>query len=129
MEGKQFANDLVALGVPVTLIADSAVTSVIRGVSLVLVGADSVLRDGSLVHKTGTRNIAWAAKRNRVPVYSLSETTKLSVQDFLGEQPNLSDLFDVTPAESITSYITEEGELAPGKVELRIKDLQNEVYS
>jgi len=129
MEGKQFANDLVAIGVPVTLIADSAVTSVIREVFLVLVGADSVLRDGSLVHKTETRNIALAAKRHGVPVYSLSETSKLSVQDFLGERPNLSELFDVTPAECVTGYITEEGELPPDKVELRIRDLQDGIYS
>jgi len=129
MEGKQFANDLIALGAPVTLIADSAITSVIPKVSLVLVGADSVLRDGSLVHKTGTRNIAFAAKRHGVPVYSLSETSKLSVQDFLGERPNLSDLFDVTPAECVTSYITEEGELPPDKVELRIRNLQDGIYS
>ena len=129
MEGKQFANDLVALGVPVTLIADSAVTSVIREVSLVLVGADSVLRDGSLVHKTGTRNIALAAKRHGVPMYSLSEISKLSVQDFLGERPDLSELFDVTPAEFVSSYITEEGELAPEKAERRLRELQKEVYS
>jgi translation initiation factor 2B subunit (eIF-2B alpha/beta/delta family) len=129
MEGKQLAKDLIAQGVPVTLIADSAVTSVIEKVSLVLVGADSVLRDGSLAHKAGTREIGMVAKKHEVPLYSSSETMKFSVQDFIGERPEISTtLFDVTPQELVSSYITEEGELAPSRVELRIRDLQKEVY-
>ena len=130
MEGKQFAKDLIALGVPVTLIADSAVPSVISNVRLVLVGADSVLRDGSLVHKTRTREIGIAARKYGVPLYSSCETEKFSIQDFLGERPEISPtLFDVTPPELVSNYMTEEGELAPSRVEMRTRDMQREVYS
>jgi ADP-ribose pyrophosphatase YjhB (NUDIX family) len=48
MEGKQFAQELIRLGIPVKLVADSAVDSIMSNIDFVLVGADSVLRDGSL---------------------------------------------------------------------------------
>lgn len=129
MEGKRLSKELIELGVPVTLIADSAVSSIIQNASLVLVGADSVLRDGSLVHKTGTRQIGVAAERHGIPVYSSCETVKFSTQDFLGERPEVpATLFDVTPAEFVSGYITEEGRLAPGRVEWRIRDLQRGIY-
>jgi translation initiation factor 2B subunit (eIF-2B alpha/beta/delta family)/8-oxo-dGTP pyrophosphatase MutT (NUDIX family) len=129
MEGKQLAKDLIALGVPVKLIADSTVSSVISGVNLVLVGADSVLTDGSLIHKTGTRNIAAHAKGHGVPFCSVCETTKFSTRDFLGEKPEISqDVFDTTPAECISNFITEEGELESKDVGQRIRNLLKEIY-
>jgi translation initiation factor 2B subunit (eIF-2B alpha/beta/delta family)/ADP-ribose pyrophosphatase YjhB (NUDIX family) len=129
MEGKQLTKELIELGVPATLIADSAVNSIIQNVSLVLVGADSVLRDGSLVHKVGTRHIGVAAARRGIPLYSACETVKFSTQDFLGERLEApTALFDVTSAEFVTGYITEDGPLATGRVEWRIRNLQKEVY-
>jgi translation initiation factor eIF-2B subunit delta len=128
MEGKQLAKELIASGVPVTLIADSAVNSILQNVDLVLVGADSVLKDGSLIHKSGTRDIATTAKNHAIPVHSSSESTKFSVQDFLGERPEPLTLFDITPAEYVSSYITEDGELAPLSVMQRIRSLQSEIY-
>jgi len=128
MEGKQLAKELIASGIPVTLIADSAVGSILPEVSLVLVGADSVLKDGSLIHKVGTQEIGIAAKKQGIPVYTSCETFKFSIQDFLGERPETSSLFDSTPPELVSSYITEEGELAPTSVEERIRSLQKEIY-
>ena len=127
MEGKQLAKDLVALGIPVTLIADSAVPTIIDSVSMLLVGADTVLADGSLVHKTGTKEIANAAKTHGKPFYSLCDTVKLSMQDFLGDHPRISTIFDVTPAEFVSAYTTEEGELSPEDGEDRIRGLKKEV--
>lgn len=128
MEGKELAKELIAADVPVTLIADSTVGSILDEVDLVLVGADSVLRDGSLIHKAGTRDIAVAAKEHGIPFYSSCESVKFSTQDFLGERPETSALFDRTPPEFVSSYVTEEGELAPANVEERIRGLQKEVY-
>jgi translation initiation factor eIF-2B subunit delta len=129
MEGKQLAKDLIALGIPVTLIADSAVSSILPSVSFVLVGADGVLQDGSLIHKIGTRYVASESKRLGIPFYSSCETVKFSTQDFLGERPEISSsLFDLTPPEFVSGYITEEGELAPDAVAGRIVELQKEIY-
>jgi translation initiation factor 2B subunit (eIF-2B alpha/beta/delta family) len=130
MEGKQFARSLIRLGVPVKLIADSAVDSIIPHVNLVLVGADSVLKEGSLIHKTGTREIAVAAKNNGIPFCSSSETAKFSTSDFLGERPQIPEgIFDITPAEYISNFITEEGQVSPGRVQDRIRDMQREIYA
>ncbi len=130
MEGKQLAKDLIALGVPVRLIADSIVDSIIPRANLVLVGTDSVLKDGSLIHKTGTKNIAIAAKKLGIPLYSSCETTKFSAQDLLGERPAIpQDLFDLTPAESVSSYITEDGQVEPRGVDKVMKDMLKEIYS
>ena len=128
MEGKKLAKELITYGVPVTLIADTSVSSILQEVDMVLVGADSVLKDGSLVHKVGTRDIGIAAKKHEIPFYSSCETAKFSTQDFLGDRPVTSTLFDSTPAEFISSYITEEGQIAPDGVERRIRGLEKVVY-
>ena len=128
MEGKLVAKELIALGVPVTLIADSAVGSIIHEVDLTLMGADSVLNDGTLVHKVGTHDISTVAKRQGTPVYSSSETAKFSVQDFLGERPETTPIFDLTPPELVSSYVTEAGLVAPTEVTERIRRLQKEIY-
>jgi len=128
IEGKQLAKELIASGIPVTLIADSAVGSIFQEVDLVLVGADSVLKDGSLIHKVGTRDIATAAKNQGIPVHSSTEYMKFSVQDFLGDRPEISSLFDLTPAEVVSSYVSEDGELVPSNVMQQIRGLQREIY-
>lgn len=89
LEGKQFANDLAALGIPTRLIADSTVHSIMADVDLVLVGADSILADGSVVNKIGTSAIGKAGGQSGVPLAVVCETAKFSTQDFLGE-PNRS---------------------------------------
>jgi len=129
MEGKQLAKDLIALGIPVRLVADSVVHSIIPRASLVLVGADSVLKDGSLIHKIGTEKIAITAKKHGIPFCSSCETAKFSAQDFLGEHPTPQDLFDLTPAESVSNYITENGQVEPAGVEKLMKNMLKEIYS
>ena len=128
MEGKQLAKALVDVGVPVKLVADSAVDSVMPDVDLVLVGADSVLADGSLLHKVGTRYIATAAHERGIPFYSVCETAKFSTADFLGEPVQTSNLFDVTPSQYVSKYLTETGVVEPREVESRIGLMLREIY-
>jgi translation initiation factor 2B subunit (eIF-2B alpha/beta/delta family) len=130
MEGKRLAQDLIALGVPVKLIADSKVDSIISNVDLVLVGADSVLRDGSLIHKIGTRTIAATARKSGIPFRSTCETVKFSAADFLGESPEVNEnLFDLTPGEFVSDFTTEVGRVDPSRVEERIRDMVREIYA
>lgn len=129
LEGKQLAKDLINIGLSVKLIADSAAKSSIRGVGLVLVGADSVLRDGSLVHKAGTRSIAEAADAKEIPFYVSCETTKFSTLDFLGEIIGVpGSLFDVTPARYVSKFITEIGVVETPDVEQQIRNMLRELY-
>jgi translation initiation factor 2B subunit (eIF-2B alpha/beta/delta family)/8-oxo-dGTP pyrophosphatase MutT (NUDIX family) len=129
LEGKQLAKDLVALGLTVRLIADSAATSIISDVDLVLVGADSVLTDGSLINKVGTEKIAAAANAQNIPFYVICETAKFSTLDFLGESVEFSkSLFDVTTSKHVTEFITEMGHLKSSRVEHEIRRMLRELY-
>jgi translation initiation factor 2B subunit (eIF-2B alpha/beta/delta family) len=129
MEGKKLAQDLVALGIPVKLIPDSAVDSIIPTVDLVLVGADSVLTDGALIHKTGTGTIAATARISGIPFHSTCETMKFSVTNFLGENPEITEnLFDLTPSECVADFITEFGRVESSRVEERIRAMVGEIY-
>ena len=78
-EGVAVAESL-ADEVPVTLCPDAAVAHLLgRGaVDRVLVGADTVLADGSVVNKVGTRAAALAAARERVPVHAVAARDKVS---------------------------------------------------
>lgn len=129
-EGKQLAKDLVNLGISVKLIADSAAASIVPGVDLVLVGADSVLADGSLIHKVGTKSIAATAKANNVPVYVSCETAKFDTNNFLGEVPEYStSLYDLTPNRDLSKVITESGSLDPNLVAERMRVMLRELYT
>ena len=129
MEGKEFAKALVGLGVPVKLIPDASVDSIISNVDVVIVGADSVLRDGSLIHKTGTNHIATTAHKSGIPFHSTCETLKFSARDFLGETPEFNkSLFDLTPPEHISSFTTEIGKLEPGRINERLKEFVKKIY-
>jgi ribose 1,5-bisphosphate isomerase len=129
MEGKELAKALVNFGVPTKLIADSAIGSIISDVNLVLVGADSVLKDGSLLHKVGTRSIAAEANKRGIPVYGVCEAMKFSAADLLGEPLRYSEtLFDITPGEHVSKFITELGLVEPREVEGQIRLMLKEMY-
>ena len=111
----------------VALHTDAAVAHVLatHEVDAVVVGADAVLADGSVVNKTGTRGAALAADRERIPFEVVCASDKIAP----GEDPHLesgppeavydgdADLevlnptFDVTPPDLVTAVRTERGVL------------------
>ncbi|MBO7205931.1 MAG: S-methyl-5-thioribose-1-phosphate isomerase, partial [Candidatus Methanomethylophilaceae archaeon] len=64
-QGILTVNDLAKEGVDITLIIDSAVRSVMKSVTKVFVGADTITSHGSLVNKIGTSQLALAANEAR----------------------------------------------------------------
>jgi translation initiation factor eIF-2B subunit delta len=129
LEGKQLAKDLIAIGVPVKLIADSAMNSMIPDIDMVIVGADSVLANGSVINKIGTSKIAEVAKEEEIPFYVVCESAKFSTADFLGEQIQIAEtLFDLTPGENISKVVTESGPIEPGEVERQIRQMLSQLY-
>lgn len=129
LEGRQLAKDLIGDGLSIKLIADSAVESAIPSIDLVLVGADSVLADGSVINKIGTKRIAGAAHEKRIPVHVVCETAKFSALDFLGEPSKIAEtLFDVTPNKHISKIITETGSIETREVEQEIRKMLSQLY-
>ncbi|HYS71899.1 MAG TPA: hypothetical protein VEM95_05710 [Thermoplasmata archaeon] len=132
-EGRRTAEELAAVDIPVTLVADALGPSLVRTADVVVAGADSVLRDGALVNKIGTYALALAAKAAGKPFYGACEVLKIdaahSSESFpapaarpgneLEPPPKVDAInvyFEVTPPELVTSYITDKGVYQPRKI-------------
>ncbi len=112
-EGRRLARELRRKGLRVRVIPDREGPRWLRGVDRVIIGADTVYADGSVVHKVGTRPLALCALHERVPVVVVTGTSK-GVLD--GPRPHhLPPLFDITPARAITEYWTDRGVMRGGR--------------
>jgi ribose 1,5-bisphosphate isomerase len=111
-EGRAFAEELRAAGLTVELVADADAPAKLADASLLLVGADTVFRDGALYNKIGTRTLAAAAADQQVPMIVACELIKLAPIDSAQAPPLPAEahaLFDLTPPELIDSVVTEDG--------------------
>jgi translation initiation factor 2B subunit (eIF-2B alpha/beta/delta family) len=121
-EGVSLARTLQRRQVPTRLIPDREGPRAVRGTTVLLVGADTIYADGSLLHKVGTRRMAEAAFRANVPVVSLSGSSK-----FLRRRPPRrlpgGGWFDLTPPRWVSAYWTERGALRPDQVGARLGGL------
>ena len=120
-EGRALADELTAEGLAVELVADEDAAHAVRSVDLLLLGADSVFRDGSLVNKAGTEALAAAANDAGVRVVVACETFKVTPFDASAEGPwaervEDDEQFDLVPAHRVDRYVTEEGALAPDEI-------------
>jgi len=127
----------------VQILPDSAAASLMaRGeVSLVIVGADRVARNGDFANKIGTYGLALAAQAHEVPFHVVAPLstfdpaldngaaipieerdpgevltlhgTALAVEGVGARNP----AFDVTPGRLVTSFVTEQGALKPPYLE------------
>ena len=83
-QGHITARQLREWGVPVTLIVDSAARRHLADVDHVLVGADSIAADGSVINKIGTSGLAVLARDRGVPVMVAAATIKLHPETLTG---------------------------------------------
>ena len=112
-EGRPFADDLMSEGLAVEIVPDEDAEHAVSTVDLLLLGADGVFRDGSLVNKAGTSDLCKAANEAAVPVVVACETLKLVPVE---ARPPREGAFDLTPAERIDRYVTEEGVFPPDEI-------------
>jgi ribose 1,5-bisphosphate isomerase len=112
-EGRTLADDLRAAGLTVELVDDPDAEHAVATVNLLLVGADTVFRDGSLVNKIGTAGMAKAAKKAGVAVVVACEVIKLSPE--APRDPG-EERFDLTEPEHIDMFVTEEGAFPPSDI-------------
>jgi translation initiation factor eIF-2B subunit beta len=113
---ESFQKPLIAHGITVILIPDSAVFALMSRVNKVILGTHSVLANGGLVAAAGTRVIARAAKVHQTPVVVVSGVYKLSpVYPF-----DFDSLIEYGDASKVLPY--EDGDLVE-KI-----DVQNPLY-
>jgi translation initiation factor 2B subunit (eIF-2B alpha/beta/delta family) len=121
-EGLAFAEELRGEGLEVELVEDDEAAANLEHASLLLLGADTIFRDGSVCNKVGTATMAAAAGDLGVPAVVASEVIKLApigpteaLEQIQGEQ-----YFDVTPAEDVDEIVTEEGAFASTEIAVLI---------
>lgn len=135
-QGHRTVTDLANIGIPVTLIVDSAVPLVMPKINMCLVGCDVITVEGVVINKVGTKNLALAANYYGVPIYVCGETFKMdpmTLEGFLEpiEERDTTELgfkykgvkgfnpaFDVTSGKLIDGIITEKGVVPPQQIAL-----------
>jgi translation initiation factor 2B subunit (eIF-2B alpha/beta/delta family) len=118
-EGRAFADEWRDAGFDVELVEDADAPSRAADVTLLLIGADTVFRDGTICNKVGTIPLAKAAVDAGVPVVVAAEVIKLAPVP--GSQaPELADiersLFELVSPDLITEVVTEEGIFPPDEI-------------
>ena len=134
-QGRITAKNLLEHKIPVTMVADSAAEFLISETSgkdlmmdLVILGADAILPDGSIINKIGSYGIALSCFYTKVPLYIACSLLKLdadgvitielrSEQEIWPHKPKnlriINFAFDKIPAQFITGFITEFGLIKP----------------
>ncbi len=148
-QGRITARELCELGVDVTLIVDSAARRYLGRVDHVLVGADSIAADGSVINKIGTSGLAVNARDRGIPVIAAAQTIKLhpdtltghtveietrdetevlddECRQEIGEITVANPAFDVTPPRYVDAIITERGQFPPESIVMLMRELFGE---
>ncbi|XP_027880732.1 translation initiation factor eIF2B subunit alpha isoform X1 [Xiphophorus couchianus] len=92
--GRQMAEALKKLNVPVTVVLDAAVGYVLEKVDLVIVGAEGVVESGGIINKIGTYQMALCSKAHNKPFYVVAESFKF-VRLYPLNQQDVPDKFKV----------------------------------
>ena len=140
MEGRTTAKAAAEKGMSVTLITDALAGHAMSEVDVVLLGADSIELDGSVVNKAGSSLVALAAHAAGVKVYVIGELRKISLHDkpvaleVGGAQEVWPDApsgvavsnvyFDRTPARNITGIILENDIVEPYQIRMTAHSMQ-----
>jgi methylthioribose-1-phosphate isomerase len=129
------AFELMAAGIPVTLICDNMAAVVMaRGlVEAVVVGADRIAANGDTANKIGTYGLALLAKAHAIPFYVLAPSTTFDLSLSSGREIPIEErpaeeitcgfgrrtapenvtvfnpAFDVTPSRFISALVTDKG--------------------
>ncbi len=80
-EGKILAEFLAEIEIATTYITEAQIDLWMPEADMVVVGADAVLADGSVLNKCGTNLMALSANYHNVPVYVCAETFKQSANN------------------------------------------------
>ena len=121
--GKITAEQLMKHQIPVEIISDENIRLRIAKADKALVGADSITVDGFLINGTPTLILAQAAKKKKIPLYTVCETAKFDTQGHTGETLKLEPGFDKTPLDLVTGIITEKGTMQPSLVISYIEEI------
>ncbi|XP_014854956.1 PREDICTED: translation initiation factor eIF-2B subunit alpha isoform X1 [Poecilia mexicana] len=110
--GRQMAEALKKLNVPVTVVLDAAVGYVLEKVDLVIVGAEGVVESGGIINKIGTYQMAMCSKAHNKPFYVVAESFKF-VRLYPLNQQDVPDKFKVRLTYFVCFYFNDFPSLYP----------------
>ena len=86
LQGRKTACELLDAGIKVIHVVDSAMRWAVRHfqVDVILIGADSITSDGTILNKIGSRLLALVAHEDNVPFYVASPLLKYNPETNLG---------------------------------------------
>ena len=144
-QGRITARQLLKANIPVTMVADSSAGFLISHYSgeelmmdKIIVGADALLADGTVINKIGSFTIALVAKQEKVPIYIAAPLLKFypyskikieqrSPTEIWPRAPKklkiINFAFDSIPAKYISGIICEAGIIKPTALKQTVKRL------
>ncbi|USZ67299.1 ribose 1,5-bisphosphate isomerase [Halorussus salilacus] len=151
-QGHITARELREWDVPVTLVVDNAARRYLDETDHVLVGADSIAADGSVINKIGTSGLAVNARERGVPVMVAAQTLKFHPDTMTGHTVEIemrderevlaldeeveingddggdgltveNPAFDVTPPRYVDAIVTERGQFPPESIVTLMREL------
>ncbi len=87
-EGVILAEFLAESGIRVNLITEAQIGSYIQKCDSVLIGADKILSNGSVINKTGSLTLAICAKYFNIPLYVVADSSKYSPSNLFSPPVN-----------------------------------------
>jgi translation initiation factor 2B subunit (eIF-2B alpha/beta/delta family) len=132
LEGQKLA-EILSKTYETHLIVDAALGKFIDHIDLVLIGVDSILKDGSIINKIGTYPLAALAKSSNKQVYVICDSFKYNLWSHYGIEVKIEEkpinevynkkvfsdslnvhnyYFDITPAKFLDIIISDLGVLS-----------------
>ncbi len=143
-DGRMMARAVTALGKSTTLVADSAMGLHVQEADLVVVGAETVLADGSAICDIGAYPLALVAAAAGVHYYVAAPTSAIDLRpdqerEIILEEGDPAEVwedpveglsvrhvrYERVPSEYIFGFITEEGYLHPSSVPHEMADREH----
>jgi translation initiation factor 2B subunit (eIF-2B alpha/beta/delta family) len=94
-EGRLTASELVKSGIKVELITDAMMGIFIEKIDCILIGSDSILKNGNVINKVGSKALALLCKETKKSLYVVATTSKLSKKNtFKAEEENPNEIWD-----------------------------------
>lgn len=139
-QGHKTTIELAKAGIKVTMITDLEARATIvkdkllKEADYVFLGADAILKNGSVINKMGSAMFAEIAFHHKIPVYIIADSWKFSSRSVKIEEREHKEVwrahknikikniaFEVIPAEYIKAIVSELGILSPREFVRKIK--------
>lgn len=141
LQGRKTTKELSKAGIKVTQIVDAVAGMTLRKKSLfkksnvVLLGADAILKDGSVINKMGSGMFAEIAHHNKVQVYIITDSWKFTPKNIKIEERGFKEIWKKAPKnvkiknpafgkiypKHITKIVSELGILKPKKFVKKVR--------